>query len=145
MSVIDLATAITQKDAKNAARDVAAVRDRHAELSQNLSDFTFQTCKSPCKPDRADSLQGALRSWDRIRCHGSEGSALGPKVIIYHMVKQFRERGFFLCGSPMAPDEVFFSHLQAVQNSTELLNSTKPRRANRSSQGSRRSWAQGAE
>ena len=43
MSVIDLATAITQKDAKNAARDVAAVRDRHAELSQNLSDFEFPT------------------------------------------------------------------------------------------------------
>ena len=35
ISVIDLATAITQKDAKNAARDVAAVRDRHAEVSQN--------------------------------------------------------------------------------------------------------------
>ena len=43
MSVIDLAAAITQKDAKNAARDVAAVRDRHAELSQILSDFKFPT------------------------------------------------------------------------------------------------------
>ena len=41
ISVIDLATAITQKDAKNAARDVAAVRDRLPEVSQNLSDFKF--------------------------------------------------------------------------------------------------------
>ena len=61
-------------------------------------DFGFKNSAgdglSPCKPDRADSLQGALRSWDRIRCHGSEGSALGPQVIIYHMVKRFRERGF---------------------------------------------------
>ena len=74
---------------------------------------------SPCKPDRADSLQRALRSWDRIRCHGSEGSALGPKVIIYHMVKRFRERGFsmrFAYGSRC----VFFGHLQAGRNSTEF-------------------------
>ena len=49
---------------------------------------------STCKADRADSLQGALRSSDRIRCHGSEGPALGPKAIIYRMVKRFRERGF---------------------------------------------------
>ena len=41
ISVIDLATAITQKDATNAARDVGAVRERHPEVSQNLSDFKF--------------------------------------------------------------------------------------------------------
>ena len=59
---------------------------------------------------------------------------------------------FFLCVSPMAPDGVFLSHLQAGRNSTELLNltiteisSTKPRRANRNSQGSQRSWVQGTE
>ena len=49
---------------------------------------------SPCKPDRADSLQRALRSSDRIQCHGSEGPALGPKAIKYRMVKRFRERAF---------------------------------------------------
>ena len=49
---------------------------------------------SPCKPDRAYRLQRALRSPDRRRCHVSEGSALGPKAIIYRMVKRFRERGF---------------------------------------------------
>ena len=58
----------------------------------------------------------------------------------------------FPCVSPMAPDGVFLSHLQAGRNSTELLNltiteisSTKPRRANRNAQGSQRSWAQGSE
>ena len=74
---------------------------------------------SPCKPDRADSLQRALRSSDRIRCHGSEGLALGPKAIVYRMVKRFRERGFsmrFAYGSRW----VFFGHLQAGRNSTEF-------------------------
>ena len=63
---------------------------------------------SRCKPDRADSLQRALRSSDRIRCHGSE-----PQV------KRSRERGFsmrFAHGSRW----VFFGHLQAGRNSTEF-------------------------
>ena len=37
ISAIEIATAITQKDANNAARDVAAVRDRHPEVSLNMS------------------------------------------------------------------------------------------------------------
>ena len=61
-------------------------------------DFGFKNSAdddlSTCKPDRAVSLEGALRSSDRIRCDGSEEPALGPKVIIHHMVKRFRERGF---------------------------------------------------
>ena len=56
---------------------------------------------------------------------------------------------FLFCAFRPWLQRVFFSHLQAGPNSTELLNititeisSTKPRRANRNSQGSQRSWAQ---
>ena len=40
-SVIDVAALITGKDANNAARDVAFVKDRHPEVIQKLSDFRF--------------------------------------------------------------------------------------------------------
>ena len=39
ISVIDVATAITGKHVKNAARDVAAVQERHPEVSQKLKHF----------------------------------------------------------------------------------------------------------
>ena len=41
ISVIDLATAITQKDANHAAQDVAYVKERHPEVTQILGDFKF--------------------------------------------------------------------------------------------------------
>ena len=41
ISVIDVATLVTGKNARNAARDVVFVRDRHPEVSQKLSHFLF--------------------------------------------------------------------------------------------------------
>ena len=41
ISVIDLATAITQKDAKHAAQDVAYVKERHPEVIRIMGDFKF--------------------------------------------------------------------------------------------------------
>ena len=41
ISVIDVAVLITGKDANNAARDVAFVKDRHPEVIQKLNDFRF--------------------------------------------------------------------------------------------------------
>ena len=41
ISVIDLATAITQKDANHAAQDVAYVKERHPEVTRILGDFKF--------------------------------------------------------------------------------------------------------
>ena len=41
ISVIDVATLVTGKNARNAARDVGFVRDRHPEVSQKLSHFLF--------------------------------------------------------------------------------------------------------
>ena len=43
ISVIDLATAITKKDANHAAQDVGYVKERHPEVTQILGDF-----KSAC-------------------------------------------------------------------------------------------------
>ena len=80
-----------------------------------------------------------------------QGSCPPPFKLPKHIHAVSRTR-FFLCVSPMAPDGVFYTHLQAGRNGTEFLNltiteisSTKPRRANRNSQGSQRSWAQGTE
>ena len=42
ISVIDLATAITKKDANHAAQDVGYVKDRHPEVTQILGDFKFR-------------------------------------------------------------------------------------------------------
>ena len=42
ISVIDVAVVITGKDANNAARAVGVVKDRHPEVTQNLSDFKFR-------------------------------------------------------------------------------------------------------
>ena len=39
ISVIDVATLVTGKNARNAARDGGFVRDRHPEVSQKLSHF----------------------------------------------------------------------------------------------------------
>ena len=42
ISVIDLATAITKKDANHAAQDVGCVKDRHAEVTQIVGDIEFR-------------------------------------------------------------------------------------------------------
>ena len=42
ISVIDLATALTKKDANHAAQDVSYVKDRHPEVTQILGDFKFR-------------------------------------------------------------------------------------------------------
>ena len=42
ISVIDLATAITKKDANHAAQDVGYVKDRHPEVTQILGDIKFR-------------------------------------------------------------------------------------------------------
>ena len=42
ISAIDLATAITKKDANHAAQDVGYVKDRHPEVTQILGDFKFR-------------------------------------------------------------------------------------------------------
>ena len=39
ISVIDVATLVTGKSVRNAARDVGFVQDRHPEVSQKLSHF----------------------------------------------------------------------------------------------------------
>ena len=86
-------------------------------------DFGFKNSAdddlSPCKPDRADSLQGTLRSWERIRCHGSEEPALGQRCSCTAWSNGFAKEDF-LCVSPMVPDGVLFSHIQAGRNSTEI-------------------------
>ena len=42
ISVIDLAAAITEKDANHAAQDVAYVKERHPEVTQIVGDFKFR-------------------------------------------------------------------------------------------------------
>ena len=42
ISVIDLAAAITKKNANHAAQDVAYVKERHPEVTQILGDFKFR-------------------------------------------------------------------------------------------------------
>ena len=42
MSVIDLATAITKKDANHTAQAVGYVKDPHPEVTQISGDFTFR-------------------------------------------------------------------------------------------------------
>ena len=41
ISVIDLAKAITKKDANHAAQDVGYVKDRHPEVTEIFGDFKF--------------------------------------------------------------------------------------------------------
>ena len=60
ISVIDLATAITQKDANHAAQDVAYVKERHPEVTRILGDFKFSG-QGQKKTPVADLLQAALR------------------------------------------------------------------------------------
>ena len=41
LSAIDLATAITRKDANHAAQDLGFVKERYPEVTQILGDFKF--------------------------------------------------------------------------------------------------------
>ena len=41
VSVIDVAAAITGKDANKAAQDIGFIKERHPEVTQNLGDFKF--------------------------------------------------------------------------------------------------------
>ena len=58
ISVIDLAAAITQKDANQAAEQVAYVKKRHPEVTEILGDFKFRG-QGQKRTDVAD-LRGAV-------------------------------------------------------------------------------------
>ena len=58
ISVIDLATAITKKDANHAAQDVGYVTDRHPEVTQILGDFKF--CGQGQEKTPVTDLRGAV-------------------------------------------------------------------------------------
>ena len=44
ISVIDLASAITMKDANQATEQVAYVKKRHPEVTEHFGDFKFRGC-----------------------------------------------------------------------------------------------------
>ena len=58
ISVIDLAAAITKKDANHAAQDVGYVKDRHPEVTQILGDFKFRGPGQKKTPET--DLRGAV-------------------------------------------------------------------------------------
>ena len=58
ISVIDLATAITKKDANHAAQDVGYVKERHPEVTQILGDFKFRGQGQKKTP--VTNLRGAI-------------------------------------------------------------------------------------
>ena len=129
ISVIDLATAITSKDAHHAAQDLGFVKERHPEVTQILGDFKFRGRGQKNTP--VIGIRGAVelilllpgQQAARVRRQAAELLCryLGGDISLVEEV--CRLRGFqeeLAAGAPEDPRRVFGGAVEATPSAEYL-------------------------